>query len=146
MVKPAFVILAALLLTLQLAAADGGPPPPLPGLTPTSTAIHNGSLMTIYSDNRGRIEIRYAEPRPGLWELGVAPGTLLLVGQWRGAMLYATAYVFSFCGPIPYQMAGSQLPDGQLQLTGPAPIVDPFTCRVLDLGWTENAVLTFYRT
>ena len=137
--------LAALLVLALPAFADGAPPPPAPPPMTVTTVVHNGSLMDVYSDGYGYIEIRYRDPRPGLWEVGVVPGTLLLTGKWRGAMLYATAYVFSFCGPVPYQVAGSQLPDGSLQLTGPAPIVDPFTCRVLDLGWTENAVLTFRR-
>jgi hypothetical protein len=42
-------------------------------MAPTSTVTHNGSLMEVY-DRGGRMEIRYADPRPGLTNIGVRSG------------------------------------------------------------------------
>ena len=38
-------------------------------------AVHNGSLMSVESHGL-TVTIRYVQPRPSLWEWGVAPGTL----------------------------------------------------------------------
>ena len=62
-------------------------------------AVHNGSLMSVESHGP-MVTIRYVQPRPSLWEWGVAPGTLVFSGSWNRRVLVGTAYVFG-CGPIP---------------------------------------------
>ncbi len=104
---------------------------------------HNGSVMEVLGSVDGGVNITYAYPRRGLWEL-VAPGTLYVHGQWREGILYATAYVFSHqCGPIPYQVSGGIEPDGNLVLNGPAPLVDPLTCQVIQWIWSDNSTVVF---
>ena len=115
-----------------------------PDLAPPMLATHNGSLMEVTPLDGNRVEIRYVDPRPGLWAVGVRPGTVLIRGQWIGDRLEATAHVFSAgCGPIPYAVAGGVDPNGVLTLGGPAPIVDSYSCFVLGLAWTGNSTLVF---
>ena len=105
---------------------------------------HNGSIMEAVPFGNGGLEIRYLQPRPGLWPVGVRPGTALVRGHWRGPWLEATAVVFSAnCGPVPYAVRGAPDPAGVLVLSGPAPIVDPWRCSVLGMAWTLNANLVF---
>ena len=121
------------------AAPPEAAPPPAPLL-----ATHNGSLMEVTPLDGNLVEIRYADPRPGLWGVGVRPGTVLIRGQWLGDRLEAAAHVFTAgCGPIPYAVAGGADANGVLTLTGPAPIVDPYSCFVLGLAWTGNSTLVF---
>ena len=106
-------------------------------------AVHNGSLMSVESHGL-TVTIRYVQPRPSLWEWGVAPGTLLFSGSWNGPVLVGTAYVFG-CGPIPYTVSGAPDPTGVLVLRGLAPVVAiwPF-CGVIGWDWTKNSMLVFY--
>jgi hypothetical protein len=49
-------------------------------MAPTSTVTHNGSLMEVY-DRGGRMEIRYADPRPkGGWAPSIERGR---ASYWR---------------------------------------------------------------
>jgi hypothetical protein len=106
-------------------------------------ANHNGSVMQIFALDDGSIDIVYAYPRQGMREL-VAPGTLYLRGQWSEGILYATAHVFSHqCGPTPYHVSGGIEPNGVLVLNGPAPLVDPQTCQVLQWIWSDNSTIMF---
>jgi hypothetical protein len=114
-----------------------------PAPPPRAMLVHNGSLMELAALPGGLIEIRYVEPRPGLWEVGVRPGTALIRGRWNGPVLNAQAFVYSFCGPTPYPVSGGIGPGNVLTLTGPAPIVDPYSCGVLGLAWTGNSTLVF---
>ncbi len=106
---------------------------------------HNGSVMQILLSANQVVDIVYFQPRQGLWNY-VTPGTALIHGQWRDRVLYATAYVFSHCGPTPYTVsgeAGEDDPTGSLVLMGPAPLVDPQTCQIIQWVWSDNSVLTF---
>jgi hypothetical protein len=132
---------AALLAVLGPAMADGPgtPPPGLPLL------VHNGSLMAQQFDpTSGHLLIQYKDPRPGLWPVGVIPGTVLFDGQMRGPTIAGTAFVFSgFCPPTPYRVVGGLQPNGVLVLTGPAPLVDPYSCNVITLVASHNSQLVF---
>jgi len=105
---------------------------------------HNGSLMQVNRFPGQLIEIRYIRPRPGLWDVGVRPGTLLLRGQWNGPVLTADAFVFSWqCGPTPYSVSGGVDASNTLVLQGLAPILDPYSCGVLGVAPTYNSTLVF---
>jgi hypothetical protein len=142
------IVLVAAMLASQAALA-GGPdgPPPLEALPPAQGAIHNGSLVSVLSLPNGGMQIQYIQPRVGLLEVGVRPGTILLQGRWSGpppGLLTGTAFVFTgICPPTPYRVEGSMAPDGSLVLTGPAPVVDPYSCTVVGLVPSANSVLVF---
>lgn len=117
---------------------------PVMAQPPGAFVTHNGSLMAIVADARGAVQIEYAQPRPGLWEIGVRPGTVLIRGRWIGPVLNATAVVYAGqCGAVPYPVSGTALPNGVLTLIGPAPIIDPYSCAVLGMAWTGNSTLVF---
>jgi hypothetical protein len=142
------IVLIAAMLASQAALA-GGPdgPPPLEALPPAQGAIHNGSLVSVLSLPNGGMQIQYIQPRVGLLEVGVRPGTILLQGRWSGpppGLLTGTAFVFTgVCPPTPYRVEGSTAPDGSLVLTGPAPVVDLYSCVVVGLVPSANSVLVF---
>ena len=142
------IVLVAAMLASQAALA-GGPdgPPPLEALPPAQGAIHNGSLVSVLSLPNGGMQIQYIQPRVGLLEVGVRPGTILLQGRWSGpppGLLTGTAFVFTgICPPTPYRVEGSTAPDGSLVMTGPAPVVDPYSCVVVGLVPSANSVLVF---
>jgi hypothetical protein len=73
---------AALLATLGPVLADGvraRPRPASAGSLPL--LVHNGSLMTqAFDPTNGSLLIKYKDPRPGLWPVGVIPGTVLFDG------------------------------------------------------------------
>jgi hypothetical protein len=150
-----FAVAVILAGALTAASADGRlepipaggpfPPPRAAALTPeVSRAIHNGSLMAVIASPRtGTLRMEYIAPRPSLAALGVMPGTLLLNGRWSRDELSATAFVFSRCGPIPYEVRGGADPTGMLTLQGLAPVVNPDTCMVFGQAWTMNSVLMF---
>jgi hypothetical protein len=132
------LIFVALAFTSGSANAEALPAPPM-------LATHNGSLMEVIPLAGNRVEIRYADPRPGLWGVGVQPGSVLIRGQWFGDRLEAIAHVFAAgCGPIPYAVTGGADPNnGVLTLVGPAPIVDPYSCFMLGFAPTVNSTLVF---
>jgi len=148
MTHPLFAVAAILVaIWTASAAADSGPLVPPGGLPPareTSRALHNGSLVAVFASPRtGTLRIEYIAPRPALAALGVIPGTPLLTGRWTRDVLSATAYVFSVCGPIPYEVQGAADATGILTLQGLAPVINPDTCMVFGQAWTMNSVLTF---
>jgi hypothetical protein len=122
-------------------------PPPVVALPPPAgnPVIHNGSLMTVEALGQGRVVIRYVEPRPGLWEVGVRPGTLLIEGRWEGKTLKATAFAFPPfpCPPVPYVVRGGVGEGNVLTLVGPAPLIDPYACAVVGMVWSNNSTLVF---
>jgi len=89
------------------------------------------------------IDIVYQQVRPTLWGTYAAPGHVLVHGRWRQGVLYATAYTFlGRCGPIPYQVSGGE-ENGALILRGAAPLIEPWTCQILQWVWNEDSVLAF---
>lgn len=133
---------AALLAAIGPALAGGPPPqahPPLPLL------VHNGSLMTqVFDPSSGHLLIQYKDPRPGLWPVGVIPGTVLVDAQVRPTSIAGTAFVFSgVCPPTPYRVVGDASPQGMVVLRGPAPLVDPYSCNVIELVPSQNSELVF---
>lgn len=130
MIKP--IVLAALLCAGEASAS--APPPRI--------VNHNGSIMQVIQTGRDTVEIVYMKPKPELWGYA-SPGTVLARGRWRDGILYATVYSVSRCGPVPYQVSGRVDADEVLTLTGPAPLLDPWTCQVLQWIWSANSVLTF---
>jgi hypothetical protein len=137
---------AALLATLGPVLADGVRARPRPAPAgPLPLLVHNGSLMTqAFDPTSGSLLIQYKDPRPGLWPVGVIPGTVLFDGQIQGPVIAGTAFVFSgFCPPTPYRVIGEVLPDGALVLRGPAPLLDPYSCNVITLVASYNSELLF---
>jgi len=113
-------------------------------MAPTSTVIHNGSLMEVY-DRGGRMEIRYAEPRPGLANIGVTPGTLLVKGAWVVPEKFeGTAYIFTTgCPALPYRVKGGVDRFGNILFSGPVPVTD-YACNIVGYDWkNHNAYLRF---
>jgi len=125
---------AALFIGGSASAADA--PPPKPRLVD-----HNGSLMQIMLLPNDGIDIVYQQVRPALWGYAV-PGQIAVHGRWRQGVLYATAYVTGRCGPVPYPVSGGE-EHGVLVLRGPAPLLDPWSCQVLQWIWSANSVLAF---
>ncbi len=122
-----------------------GQPPAIHAPAP-QLASHNGSLMQVESRGNGEIIIRYADPKPELWPLGVAPGTVLLHGTWSDqGVLIGTAVVFTLaCGPVPYAVEGAVTKDGVLTVIGAAPVIDIYHCVTVGYTWTSpNASLVF---
>jgi hypothetical protein len=123
----------------------GAPATAAYAMAPTSTATHNGSLMDVYELRGGRLEIRYAEPRSGLADIGVTPGTLLIKGVWVAPQkLEGTAYMFtSGCPALPYRVKGSVDRFGNILLSGPVPVTD-YACNIVGYNWnSHNAYLRF---
>jgi hypothetical protein len=111
---------------------------------PTPTVTHNGSVMDVY-DRGGRLEIRYADPRPGLANIGVTPGTLLIKGVWVAPeKLEGTAHMFvSGCPALPYRVKGGVDRFGNILLSGPVPVTD-YACNTICYSWdNHNAYLRF---
>jgi hypothetical protein len=144
---------AALLAALGPVLADGEktgavrakPRLAVPAAPPLPFLVHNGSLMSqVFDPTSGHLLIQYKDPRPGLWPVGVIPGTVLFDGQIQGPVIAGTAFVFSgFCPPTPYRVIGEVLPDGTLVLRGPAPLLDPYSCNVITLVASHNSELVF---
>ena len=101
----------AMLLTIGPAFAGGVPRAPH-AAAPLPLLVHNGSLMSqVFDPTSGHLLIQYKDPRPGLWPVGVIPGTVLIDAQLRGPTIAGTAFVFSgFCPPTPYRVAGGVAP------------------------------------
>jgi hypothetical protein len=105
---------------------------------------HNGSLMQVIVLPGDMVDIVYMNVRPALWGY-VSPGQVFIHGQWREGILYATAYSGSRCGMVPYQVSGKVELNGVLVLRGPAPLIDPWTCGVIQWIWSPtNSTLVFY--
>jgi tetratricopeptide (TPR) repeat protein len=102
---------------------------------------HNGSVMALYVAGDEH-EMRYQEPRIGMRQEGVVPGTVRFKATLAGNAFAGTAFVFSRrCGTHPYRVTGTLTADGhQITLTGAAPAgFDPGCKLVL----TRNDVVQF---
>ena len=67
---------------------------------------HNGSVMYLVAKGSSR-EFYYKEPRPGLVEAGVRPGSLLFRGQSVRGRYLGTAVIFKGrCGRYSYPVSG----------------------------------------
>lgn len=105
-------------------------------------ADHNGSIVQIDSLPNNGVLIRYSQVRPSL--AGLIPvGSTLVQGTWVNGVLQATAFTFSRCGPIPYNVSGTVNQVGVLILQGPAPLIDAWSCQVIDWIWSDNSRLVF---
>ena len=93
---------------------------------------HNGSVLYLIAKGTLR-EFYYKEPRAGMLEEGVRPGTLLFRGQSNNQRYLGTAYIFnSRCGALAYQVSGPILDNNErVLLTGRAPLVGP-DCWITD--------------
>jgi len=103
--------------------------------------FHNGS-RTIYTRDKGRVEIRYETPKAGL---SVKEGTLLFSGVSDSRGNYSgTAYTFkSGCEPAPYPVAGKESGPG-IVLVGVAPRRASHSCAIIgDTVTGKNARLVF---
>jgi hypothetical protein len=92
---------------------------------------HNGSLIKLEANGASR-RFLYTQPRQGLIEEGVTPGTTEFIGTQTGNMYSGTAYVFSrICGAIGFAVSGALAPDEQsITMTGWVPYIDPQCHRV----------------
>lgn len=84
---------------------------------------HNGSIMHLQQDGDRRF-IYYAQPRQGMVEAGVTPGTLFFDGIRQGDELIGTARVFSSKCPAPmtFSISGPIHNDGRIVLEGVRPV------------------------
>jgi hypothetical protein len=85
---------------------------------------HNGSVMYLVENGSSR-EFHYQKPRPGMFEVGARPGSLLFRGQVDNGQYSGTAYLYNpHCGAIPFQVKGPVLDnDERILLTGQVPQV-----------------------
>lgn len=80
------------------------------GAAADSCWTHNGSVMRLTAAGAQRTFL-YEQPRSGLWEVGVSPGTWLFSGQKQGEWYTGVARVFSGggCAPLQYEVSGPVL-------------------------------------
>ena len=102
---------------------------------------HNGSMVRLIANGAAR-QFVYVTPRQGLSPVGVSAGTLLFKGTKNGNSYSGTAFVFSHCGPAPYQVSGP-VSDDQRQVTlyGQAPIQDA-NCQITNYR-SDTLIFTF---
>jgi hypothetical protein len=110
----------------------------------TSTWEHSGSTVYL-SANGVKRQFYYQNPRPGMQQEGVRPGTLLFDGRRTRNQYSGTAYIFSRrCGAVPYSVSGAVSPDDRtVTLYGNAPSGFNAHCQVI--GYTPD-VLVFNLT
>jgi tetratricopeptide (TPR) repeat protein len=127
--------LATCLFAALLPAAAHGDP------TLASLWNHNGSVMALYVAGDEH-EMRYQEPRIGMRQEGVMPGTVRFKGTLSGNTYAGTAFVFSRrCGTHLYRVTGTLAADGSaITLKGAAPAGFDPACKLLV---TRNDVVQF---
>lgn len=96
---------------------------------PASLWQHNNSVVALYASGPAR-EFRYHEPRVGMQQEGVDPGTVLFSGIKSGNTYSGTAFIFSRrCGAHPYQVSGTITDDGrEVTMLGTAPATFNASC------------------
>jgi hypothetical protein len=103
------------------------PPNSLPLLS-GSRWTHNDSIMRMTSES-DKLTIFYDQPRRGMIDEGVRPGTILFEGHRNGNRLSGTSYVFdrNCSSPIPYSDDGVMSSEREIVLSGrrvPTHLVD----------------------
>jgi hypothetical protein len=75
----------------------------------------------------------YEQPRSGVVQAGVRPGTLYFDGVTDGRQYSGTAYVFSTkCGATGFPVAGPVSPDSrQVILYGQSPVINALSCQIM---------------
>jgi hypothetical protein len=93
---------------------------------------HNGSVMSLMASGAHR-QFYYSQPRPGMVQSGVRPGTLYFDGVTDGRQYSGTAYVFSTkCGATGFPASGPVSPNGgQVVLYGQSPIINAWNCTIM---------------
>lgn len=119
------------------AAAPTAPAPPLTGGSPPSDGItcrgrtawmHNGSRMVLVAEGTRRT-FAYLQPREGLARIGVAPGTVLFIGERSGNRYFGVARRFSErCGYRAYSVGGEARDERTVVMGGTAPSINARTC------------------
>lgn len=102
---------------------------------------HNGSRLKML-EKGGLQTFEYVEPRQGLVEVGVQPGTVAFRGKNNGNVYEGTAYVFSrTCGSVGFRVTGEESFDRRnIVMKGRRPYVNPQTCEIVS---TQDATLNF---
>ncbi len=97
------------------------PPPSTPSSTGRTFWNHNGSVMYLVVSGNRR-QFYYHQPRQGMRDEGVGPGTLLFSGTVNANSYEGTAYLFSArCGKRAYHVSGPATENGgRVVMTGAA--------------------------
>jgi hypothetical protein len=109
-----------------------------------TTMLHNGSVVAITRERGDKVVIKYLSLRRGL--PGTLKGAILFRGNESKTHQFAgTAYVFkSGCPAAPYQVSGTLDENGELVLSGQAPLRDAKSCAVVGYSTqSSNAKLVF---
>jgi SH3-like domain-containing protein len=107
---------------------------------------HNGSTVYLVAHGATR-EFHYNEPRPGMLEAGVRPGSLLFTGESIDGRYVGTAYFFNpNCGgQFPYQVSGPILDNyKRVVLKGQAPRIDD-NCNIMSY-FTDTLEFSFLKS
>ena len=94
---------------------------------------HNGSIMRVVEQGN-TVRILYEQPRQGMAQIGVRPGTLLFEGELdANRYLEGLSRIFSArCGELDYYVYGQYQRSGDFTLNGAAPVLEAGGCRVID--------------
>ena len=104
---------------------------------------HNGSLMRLQAQGNNRW-LSYENPRQGMVNQGVQPGTLLFNGTKNGNWYSGTARVFSWgCAPLEYWVEGPVAPN-QLRVTVSGDRQIYRNCQPTG-QWTRDTLVFTYR-
>lgn len=103
------------------------PPPSPPEFKPFSLYesywIMSDSQMGLVRQG-AQLRFYYVNPRQGMREVNVRPGTLYMTGKLDGGTVDGTAYTFSkICGALEYEVSGWGN-DSSVTVSGNAPMVD----------------------
>lgn len=105
---------------------------------------HQGSTMRV-ERNGSTVSIFYSQPRSGIRNVGVQPGTLLFEGQLNAGYLEGNSRIFSRrCGEIDYFVYGDFRAGAPFVLSGAAPVLGRESCQIVDNVYDgPNANLVF---
>lgn len=114
-------------------------------VTPQKCSVMEAGMM----DLTRSFVITYARPKPGLREIGIGPGELLVSGQINNGVFVGTARRYKMYGDtrcsLPYQVTGIVLPRQNFVLHGAAPSFARNRCTAADYSMdNDQSVLNFY--